>query len=309
MLIETYCLLTGGRCSYYPVILELNSFFISEPYDKLRRKRENAILEAIRGHRYEIADHKIRNIAITCKICQQIQSSMFGIVDITGSNENVLIELGMLYGFNRPVVILVEQTEKTKIRVPSNIIGIEQVRYSDFAELTKKLRTTLSALFTLTKRQEEYLLNLKPILDSQIHRLEIALETKRLKEGFKAKIIDFKEINNVGYVIIDKGRNQGVRDDMLFSVFQADKKVKGSYLEETVGVVVVTHSQQKIAQCQLWSYDPSHSFWTNTFYSKPPRNFVRAYVLEDYDIMSEEEIEEAISTYKLMLRYNLMGRF
>lgn len=304
---ESYCFLTGGRCCYYPVVPQLNSFFISEPYDKLRQERENAILQVIKGHTYSIADHKIRNIAISCKICQQIQSSMFGIVDITGSNKNVLIELGMLYGFNKPVIILVERKEKTKIDIPSNIIGIEQVRYSDYAELSSKLAKAVSILFKLAKEQEEYLLNLEPIIDSQIQRLEIVAKAKKLVGQFKGKIIDFKLVNNVGYIVIDKGRIHGIENGMFFEVFQASNKIGRSYLEEFVGIIIVTHSQDKISQCQPWTHDSNHPFWIGTFNAKPPRHVLRVHIPEDVDKMSEEEIEETISTYKLMRSYIPQG--
>ena len=248
------------------------------------------------------------NISLTCKICQQIQSSMFGIVDITGFNENVLIELGMLYGFNKPVVILVKQFQKTKINIPTNIIGIEQVRYTDFNDLNQKLTKALTTLFTLIKKQDKYLLNLKPILDSYIHQLETALETKRLSGVFEGRIIDFKVIDHVGYVIVNKGLKKGVKKGMFLKVYRADKKVKGTYLEEEVGLLLVTHSQAKISQCQPVTFDPNKPFWQDAYSTMPPRNVVRLHIFETYDKMNEQEIEDAIRKLHIMQTYISLGR-
>lgn len=116
-----YCLLTGGRCAHSPVNLIPNSFFLAEPYDEERSKREDAIKKVLAGCELQIADEDAMNIALTCKICKQIQSCQFGIVDITGFNRNVLIELGMLYGFNKPVILLIKNSVDVKIDIPTNI--------------------------------------------------------------------------------------------------------------------------------------------------------------------------------------------
>ncbi|MFH1328778.1 MAG: hypothetical protein ABIH76_08075, partial [Candidatus Bathyarchaeota archaeon] len=123
-LFENYCLLTGGNCPFFSVEIK-NDFFISEPYDAERQQRESAIQGALQGFSYIIADKDVMNIALTCKVCQEIQSSQFGIVDITNFNYNVLIELGMLYGYNKPVVIIVKKDFNLQYEIPSNIIGIE----------------------------------------------------------------------------------------------------------------------------------------------------------------------------------------
>jgi hypothetical protein len=233
---------------------------------------------------------------------------MFGIVDISGFNANVLIELGMLFGFNKPTIIVVQRKEKVKIDIPSNIIGIEQIRYSTYSQLATKLVQAVGVLFKITKEEEEYLLDLEPILDFQIHRLEVMLEAKKLPKQFESRIIDFKLVNNTGYVIMDKGTTDGIRDEMLFTVFQASNKVGELYLEEQVGLIIVTHAQDKISQCQAWSYDPSNEFWTDTFYAKPPRNILKVHIPEDINRMTEKAIEDTISAYKLMLSYNLAGQ-
>lgn len=296
--------MTGGRCSHYPINIEPNSFFISEPYDKERKTREKAIKEVIKGYPHIIADHKAMNIALTCKICQQIQSAQFGIVDITGFNENVLIELGMLYGFNKPVVILVKHSEKTDFDIPSNIIGIEQVRYKDFDDLNTKLRNLLTSLFELWKKKGEYLINLKPMLEAQIVQLELAIETKDLLDAkFGGTILDFKTIDNIAIAIVDKGTGQGIRKGMLFKVYRCDKKVKGTYLEEDIGLLIVKHPQEKVSQCQPVSIDPNNPFWRDAFArTSHPRNIFRPYLPEPYERMTTDEMKDMLSKLKIVHR-------
>lgn len=266
--------------------------------------------EAIKGYPHIIADHKAMNIALTCKICQQIQSAQFGIVDVTSLNENVLIELGMLYGFFKPVVILVKHSEGTKINIPSNIIGIEQVRYKDFKDLTKKLRNILTSLFELWKKKAEYLINLRPILEAQIVQLELAIETKNLLDTkFEGTILDFKIVDNIAIAIVNKGTGQGVRKGMFFKVYRSDKKVKGVYLEEDVGLLVVKHPQEKISQCQPVSIDPNNPFWRDAFArTSHPRNIVKPYLVEPYERMTINEMKDMLSKLKILQRGIHFGR-
>jgi hypothetical protein len=126
---QSYCLLTGGKCGHHPITPIVNSFFIAEPYDDERSNREETILEVIKGHKHLIADEDVMNVALTCKICNMIQACNYGIVDISGLNSNVLIELGMLYGFNKPTIILVKNNPKNNgknisIKLKSLLKGI-----------------------------------------------------------------------------------------------------------------------------------------------------------------------------------------
>jgi hypothetical protein len=310
-LTENYCLLTGGRCSHYPINVEMNTFFISEPYDKKRQEREASILEAIKGYKHVIADHKAMNIALTCKICQQIQSAQFGIVDITSGNRNVLIELGMLYGFNKPVVILIKRSEKTKIEIPSNIIGIEQIRYENFYDLTQKLKSILATLFDLWKNRTQYFLDLRPAIESQIEQLGLAIETRRLLTvNIEGTILGLKFIDNVAIIIIDKGTEHGIKKDMIFKVLSYDKKVGEQYLEEENGFLIVMHPQEKISQCQPISIDPNKQFWKDLFEKTvPSRNIVRPYLADELMKMTEDEMKEWLSKLKILREgYTVMTR-
>jgi len=304
-----YCLLTGGRCSHYPVNIVPNSFFIAEPYDAERNNREEAIKNALLGYPVTIADKDVMNIAITCKICHEIQSTQFGIVDITGLNENVLIELGMLYGFNKPVVILVKEEQKPQIRIPSNIIGIEQVRYKDFVELTTKLDNVLKKLFELWRKKGEYVISLKPMLEAYITELELAIETKKLIQAtFETRIIDFKIIGNRAFAILGKGEINGIKRGIFLKVYCCDQIVAGEYLEEDVGLVLVSLTQKSISQAIPIPHDPNNEFWKNAFKRTIKRNIVRPYLPDHYEKMSEEDLKETASILKRILKYIYVGK-
>lgn len=294
--------MTGGKCSHYPIATELNTFFISEPFDRRRKQREKSIIDAIKGYRHIIADHKTMNVAITCKICQQIQSSQFGIVDITSGNKNVLIELGMLYGFNKPVVILIKRSAKTKIRIPSNIIGIEQIRYDDFDGLTQELKSVVVTLFDLWKRKNEYLLDLGPVIDSQIEQLELAISTKRLLDAnFEGTILALKYIDDLAIIVVDKGTQNDVKKGMFLIVTSFDRKVGTEYLEEENGFLIVTHLQDRISQCQLVSIDPNKQFWKGFLEGgTPSRNVVRPYMIREFAKMTEEDMKGWLSKLKIL---------
>jgi hypothetical protein len=155
---------------------------------------------------------------------------------------------------------------------------------------------------------DEYLVNLKPILDSEIRQLEVAQSTRVLGGIFKGSIIDFKIIDYIGFAIINKGRKHGIKENMFFRVYRADRKVKRAYLEEDVGLIVVTHSQSKISLCQPFSFDPNNQFWQNAYSARLPRNMVKPYIPEPYCEMTDQEIEDATNKLKILQSYISLSR-
>ncbi len=302
-LAESYCLLTGGRCTHSPIHINPNTFFISEPYDEERIQRENSIIEAIKGYKYVVSDHNIMNVSVSCKICHQIQTAQFGIVDITTGNKNVLIELGMLYGFNKPVIVLVKHTSKIKMDIPSNIVGIEQIRYKDFVDLEAKLKGALTALFDISIRQSEYLLDLGPALKHQIEQIELGLVAKRLDGvNFKGELQSLLYLNATPTVIINKGSQDGICNNLVFSVISLETQIGDDFLEHEVGRLVVSHVQEKIAQCLLLSIDPNNSFWRDFMENgKAPPNLIKPFVTEPLRRLSELELRENLSKLKILL--------
>lgn len=309
MSLQSYCLLTGGRCSHTPIVIDINKFFISEPYDEKRDERDKSIINSLGGFPYEIADHKVMNIALTCKICQQIQSSAFGIVDISNRNPNVLIELGMLYGFGKPTIIILEKDAYPEFDVPSNVKGIEQVRYENFEDLTEKLQQCIVTLLKLRNEIVENIIDFEPILDGLISEIETEIKTRKLlNSGFKSQIIDFKTLENLHVLIIDKGFMHGTKEKMILKVFRADKIVHGNYLEEDVGLIIVTFSQEKISQCNVFKIDIEKNFWKDLYLNNIPRNFVKPLPKEIFKKCSMEHLEDLLGKAKILLNYINFGR-
>lgn len=87
---------------------------------------------------------EISNKPIFEKICAKIDACQFAIVDISQTNANVMLELGILIARRKPAIILrnATQQEPAGFKVPSDIVGIERIEYSNVSEdLTKKLRS------------------------------------------------------------------------------------------------------------------------------------------------------------------------
>jgi len=102
----SYCPLVGGQCNKPELELkvQLDTFFLAEPFnpEKERRRRERvvkialeeALEEGFSEECFKVADKEPKDPAIFCDICRLIQTSAYGIVDISGLNPNVLLEFG-----------------------------------------------------------------------------------------------------------------------------------------------------------------------------------------------------------------------
>lgn len=76
-----------------------------------------------------------------CDICLMIQSSAYGIVDISGLNPNVLLELGMMVSLGKPVFVLVKRSEQESLRkqLSSDIVWKRVILYEEFIDIQEKL--------------------------------------------------------------------------------------------------------------------------------------------------------------------------
>lgn len=312
-MLESYCMLTGDKCPHIPKIAIVHyGFFISEPYDNQRSEREKSIKEAIKGYKFVISDHEKSNISITCKICRQIQSAQFGIVDISNYNRNVLIELGMLFGFNKPVLILLKRPKpnvlkrlnKSQIEIPSNILGIEQIRYSSFPELTKKLKEALNFLLEISKKQAEYVLDVEQILRSQIQNLELTILSKKIRaSNIDGEVQFYNYIAETPIFIVNKGSNEGFKENMILSVIKITVD-KHQNLEEEMGRLIIKHIQPTLSQCEIVLTNPnSQQFWLDlTNKRKKSKNIVRPYLNERFVRSDEQDLTIYASKLKILLQ-------
>jgi hypothetical protein len=89
------------------------------------------------------ADEILHSREIICRsVCQPIQEANLVIAELTGQNPNVYYELGLCHGFEKDIVMLVQNIED----VPFDLRAMNIITYSRVAELIEKLRAHLVAL-------------------------------------------------------------------------------------------------------------------------------------------------------------------
>lgn len=144
------CPLTGLTCGI-PMTVEEKSFFLAEAEkpDNARQWRREALTTVIeREYNYKIRsalDESDVN-AFTCKICEMIQTCAYGIADITNSNPNVLLELGMMLALGKPAIILIKREQEQELKLPSDIIDKEAILFQEYIEIMPKLRKMVAIL-------------------------------------------------------------------------------------------------------------------------------------------------------------------
>ncbi|WP_196600373.1 TIR domain-containing protein, partial [Pectinatus frisingensis] len=109
------CFKIGAEgCPVNP-LYEKNKVFIAMSFDDMYVDSYTyGIKEALDrlGMRYYRADSNVLNIDIMCKICREIQSCGLVIVNISGLNPNVMLELGLAYGIGKPVIIIKDKNRE-----------------------------------------------------------------------------------------------------------------------------------------------------------------------------------------------------
>jgi molecular chaperone HtpG len=86
---------------------------------------------------------------ILTKVCRYIDGCDFAIVDISENNPNILFELGLIMARRKPAIIVCnkERRQIQSISIPTDIIGVERVDYSNTTEdLRDKLRRILRTI-------------------------------------------------------------------------------------------------------------------------------------------------------------------
>lgn len=128
------CFKTGGDCSRRDITLKPNQVFIAMPFSSDKINMDNVLFgisSALQEVGYEPfrADEVFLGKDLMCNICKHIQESLFNIVDISDWNPNVLLELGMMYGWGRPVILLKYKGSDTK--VPADLRAQLYFEYDD----------------------------------------------------------------------------------------------------------------------------------------------------------------------------------
>lgn len=142
------CLLTGGECNIEIAASTGEIFtgfqFSSEYYNTMSLKK--GITESLKslGIKPFFADEHAKSEHITCKLCEKMQRVNFCIFDLSDLNPNVILELGIAYGFGKRVVII--KNKKSLKKIPSDLQGIERIEYEDPLDLREKISNLIPNL-------------------------------------------------------------------------------------------------------------------------------------------------------------------
>lgn len=142
------CFKTGNDCNC-KIQFKPRQVFVAMPYSAdivvMDDVYELGIEVALRELSYEPlrADKEpVLGRDLMCNVCKFIQESAFGIVDITGWNPNVLLELGMMFGWGKTAVIIKHKESK----VPTDLRGALYIEYGSISSLKAQLESALPNL-------------------------------------------------------------------------------------------------------------------------------------------------------------------
>jgi tetratricopeptide (TPR) repeat protein len=200
-----FCPIVGGRCNRpeSETRVQPNTFFLAEPFkpDKDRKNREDIVKITLErelkdkycGTTLRTSDKDPKE-AIFCDICRMIQSSSYGITDISGLNPNVLVELGMMFALGKPVSVLFRKSDEgsLKERLPSDIVWKRVVPYEEFVEIHDELESQIHNRHTLSSAISS-VAEVKQIIAEKDPALADRLESK-LHEILKADIAEFERL-------------------------------------------------------------------------------------------------------------------
>lgn len=145
--IKKRCPLGHEKCAEN--IISENSFFVGhyfskEKIDDLRPHINKAVTDIVKGCTPYYADDDLGE-DLLCKICQKIQSTRFGIFDISvehdksSSNPNVMLEIGMALAFGKKTII----TMKRGPEPPADLRGKVIILYDSYTSLEDNLTKLL----------------------------------------------------------------------------------------------------------------------------------------------------------------------
>jgi len=146
---EFRCFKTGGDCTR-GITVKPNQIFVAMPYSSDKLDMSDVYELGIKGALQKLgydplrADEVFLGRDLMCNICQHIQESPVSIVDISDWNPNVLLELGMIYGWGRTAILL--KYKKSNIDVPVDLRGMLYLEYDSVRSLRAKLVTCLRDL-------------------------------------------------------------------------------------------------------------------------------------------------------------------
>lgn len=263
---EKYCPLSE-ECTYKSVQPVPNSYFLIEPFDSAKNKREGAIEKALRTYYKEIGGEPklvVSNLedshkkGLYCDICSKIKSSQYCIVDVTGKlyktvnkkneidekiflSSNVAFELGLAYGLNKPTFVLSKKINGKR----EFLSDIKFIRYTDVQgnNLTKSLYETLS---------QNNLINIG-FLDFGNETEDVMKIIKHVLQYKKSLPIIREKKYKINTIVWDKNQIVGVITDCdgLFKEMCFEIYITEGVLEKKIGILKVDHVNNKDGFAQV----------------------------------------------------------
>ena len=127
--------------------------FVAYPYNLFDKRDYRRVYNDIGrefGVHFVFADERITNIYLLEKIRRHIEMADFSLFDISGWNPNVALELGVAYALGKGNWYICFNPDQNNTReVPSNISGVDRIKYHSFAELGEKLTALLAQKYPL----------------------------------------------------------------------------------------------------------------------------------------------------------------
>jgi tetratricopeptide (TPR) repeat protein len=231
-----YCPIVGGRCNKNEpeIRVQPDTFFLAEPFkpDEDRKRRESVVKIVLTGElKGKFCDRNLRvadkdpKEAIFCDICRMIQSSAYGIADISGLNPNVLLELGMMFALGRPVTVIYKKSEEESLKekLPSDIVWKRVIPYEEFIdlheELGKQVQNRPTMALPISPATE-----MKKIIAEKDPELAKHIESK-LQEILRAKTEEFDRV-------MEKAKLSGMMSDEKVEIEPSAKASIGEIFEK-----------------------------------------------------------------------------
>ncbi len=283
--ITKYCPMVNS-CPHEPIEIRSNSYFLIQPFDENKEKRETAINTALKKfygndkkYKLEKADSEIRNVGIYCDICKKIKSSQFCIVDITGElyntiddesgktrkkvflRPNVALELGLAYGLNKPALILSRKLNGKHL-IPSDI---EFVRYIDISLIEFKGWLGASQILLDRLRESVPFIPLKKSLyydkiieiKSSIKYFRSILHLKQNLKNLKNKTFNINQIIYINSRLIGIIKDgEDLVEELCFNFYVIENEI-----ERLSGQLKCFHVQPNgIAQVELYFVEGNENY-------------------------------------------------
>ncbi len=111
MSVPIICPKNYGRCGV-AIQYDSNKLFVLMPFsEKVAPQSLFDLLQELQHWNVVRADSDLSKPEIWCKICANIQESRAVIADLSGSNPNVFLELGLTWGLGKQFILLTQSTE------------------------------------------------------------------------------------------------------------------------------------------------------------------------------------------------------